>query len=402
MALCLPSTGRTTQRGGREQGVILIQVAVAGLVLIAFSAFVIDHGVMWVSRQQAQNAADAGAIAGAMARTYDDTSSPPIAGGLAELSASQVAVANLVWFAPPTAVVSFTCPADIVDGRCARVDVYRNGEFGSTALPTFFGAALSLTSQGVRATATAQAIGGNATNCLKPWAIPDKWTEASAPLDTTFVRYLDGGGGALVANPDVYGPPDEAGPGTGMTLTADGRTPLTLKFGDLASTEPVSRGWYVPLDLPGTNTYYQNISGCNGRMLGFGQQIPASTTATHGLTTAEMAALISLDSGASWNTTTDSVEGSCAPTCAAVSPRIVPVAVFDVDRLQYRRATSDWSGCPGGMPCVDVVNIVGFFIESIDGSGDAGGYLTTYPGLMSAGPRIALQSSFLMAATLVR
>lgn len=187
-----------------------------------------------------------------------------------------------------------------------------------------------------------------------------------------------------------------------MTLTAEGRTPLTLTFGDLAGTDPISRGWYLPLELPGTNTYYQNISGCNGNTVVLGEQISTSTTATAGLSTAEIAHVITLDPGASWNSTTNAVEGSCAPVCATVSPRIVPVAVFDVDRVQYRRATDNWSGCPGSMPCVDVVNIVGFFISSIDGSGNAAGYLTTYPGLLSAGPHVALQSSFLMAATLVR
>ncbi len=39
---------------------MLVQVAIALVGLIAFSAFVIDYGVMWVARRQAQNAADAG------------------------------------------------------------------------------------------------------------------------------------------------------------------------------------------------------------------------------------------------------------------------------------------------------------------------------------------------------
>src|SRR5687767_15928843 len=120
MAICLPGPGRTTPRRAGEQGVILIQVAVAGLVLIAFSAFVVDYGVLWVSRQQAQNAADAGALASAMARAYDDLTDPPPVGGIADVVASQVAAANLVWGSSPTAVVSFDCPADIVSGRCAR------------------------------------------------------------------------------------------------------------------------------------------------------------------------------------------------------------------------------------------------------------------------------------------
>ncbi len=55
-----------------ERGSILVQVGVAMIVLIAFLAFVADYGLMWVSRRQAQNAADAGALAGAIALGYDN------------------------------------------------------------------------------------------------------------------------------------------------------------------------------------------------------------------------------------------------------------------------------------------------------------------------------------------
>ena len=54
-----------------DRGAIIIHVALALLALIAFSAFVVDMGAMWVSRGQAQNAADAGALAGAVALMKD-------------------------------------------------------------------------------------------------------------------------------------------------------------------------------------------------------------------------------------------------------------------------------------------------------------------------------------------
>src|SRR5206468_4796273 len=64
-------------RGKCERGAILIQVAISIMALTAFSAFVVDYGVLWVARGQAQNAADAGALAGAIALAYDDTTYPP-------------------------------------------------------------------------------------------------------------------------------------------------------------------------------------------------------------------------------------------------------------------------------------------------------------------------------------
>ena len=105
-------------------------------MLLAFSAFVLDYGVMWTARRQAQNAADAGALAGATARGYDDYDDPPDSGGIVPQIASNVAAANLIWNQPGTTVVTFDCPAGVT-GRCVRVDVYRNGENGSSSLPTF-------------------------------------------------------------------------------------------------------------------------------------------------------------------------------------------------------------------------------------------------------------------------
>src|SRR5687767_10703838 len=55
-----------------EGGAILIQVAIASVVLIAFTSFVVDYGILWVSRREAQNAADAGAMAGAVALAFDN------------------------------------------------------------------------------------------------------------------------------------------------------------------------------------------------------------------------------------------------------------------------------------------------------------------------------------------
>ena len=46
----------------RERGAVLVHVAVTLVGLVAFSALTIDYGVLWTSRRQAQNAADAGAL----------------------------------------------------------------------------------------------------------------------------------------------------------------------------------------------------------------------------------------------------------------------------------------------------------------------------------------------------
>src|SRR5688572_4308918 len=95
---------------GDEQGAVLVQVAIAMLVLGAMATFVVDHGIQWVSRGQAQNAADAGALSGAIARAYDELTDPPAGNGTTYSSAMGAALANNVWTAAPAVQVSWACP----------------------------------------------------------------------------------------------------------------------------------------------------------------------------------------------------------------------------------------------------------------------------------------------------
>jgi hypothetical protein len=115
---------------------------------------------------------------------------------------------------------------------------------------------------------------------------------------------------------------------------------------------------------------------------------------------AGVTALIAQDPGAVWNG--QEVASSCAPTCAPISPRIVPIAVFDVDEFQWRREEGDWSPCPAGGKCVRVVNILGFFVDGID-KGNVTGHLVTVPGEFIAGaPSVGGGAAFLMNIRLVR
>ena len=55
-----------------ERGAVIVHVTIALVGLLAFSIFVVDYGVMWAARRQAQNAADAAALAGAISLAYVD------------------------------------------------------------------------------------------------------------------------------------------------------------------------------------------------------------------------------------------------------------------------------------------------------------------------------------------
>jgi hypothetical protein len=386
---------------------MIVQAAMMMLVLLGLSAFAVDYGLLWVSRAQAQNAADASAVAGATARAYDDLDpEPSTMSGIVVESVRRTVEANPVWFDPyaTSSVVSFGCPPEIPSpqgiARCVRVDVYRDGSSASTPLPTLFGPVLRIASQGVRATATAHVAVGNATNCLKPWAIPDKWIEGSLPSNDTFERY--DAAGKILMNPDRYEPPASEGPGSGYRLGPDLGSEITLSFADPDASEPLTAGFLLPLVLPGANTYEANIAGCNGRLIARGREIATGTPGMEVATTAGFADLIASDPGASWNAATRNVQGGCAPECAAISPRLVALALFDVDKYQYRRVTGDWD-CSGGTRCVSIVNIVGFFLDRVEAGGNAVGYLARYPGLVSPDdPFLSWESSFLPAITLVR
>ena len=389
-----------------DRGAVLVHVAFALLALMAFASFTFDYGVFWVSRRQAQNAADAGALAGALALGLDDTTNFTDTGP-AKQSALAAAQANMVWGQAPNIVVATdiqifsgtgVCPPPNTSGTCIQVDVYRNQARGN-ALPMFFGSFVGLTQQGVRATATAQVMTANASMCLKPFAVADKWQENNPVVGaawTPTATYDPTG-----PNPDVYTPQDGTSPGTGFTLANDYGVELTLKTGSPHDT--INPGWFQPLDLTGGGgaQYEDNILGCAGVLWGIGDDIPKENGNMIGPTAHGIGDLIDLDPYATWNPVTKKIEGSCVGvtyTCAQAgysgSPRIIAIPVFDLD---YYLQT----GGPGN-GTVRVRNILGFFVKEVVAN-DVIGVLVTAPALsVSSNGGVAAPSSFATAFGLVR
>ncbi len=367
-----------------ERGAVLVHVAFILLALLALTTFVVDWGVLWLSRSQAQNSADAGALAGAIAVAFDDPTdfSDTGAGKQAALSATQ---ANFVFGQAPNVNVTTditypACPPPFTTGQCIQVDVFRNQARGN-ALPMFFGGLVGLTQQGVRAHAVATILPANASDCLKPWAVPDKWLEMQTPAwdpTDTFDRYDKGG--ALIPNPDVYTPQSSSGPGTGFTLAIDLGTEITLKVGD--PQDAIRPGWFFPVALslnPGGNEYRNNITGCVGQRWKIGDLIPVEPGNMIGPTSQGTGDLIALDPNATWNSGTKSIDGGCMnanpPTCA-LSPRVVAIPIFDLDVYEQGRT--------GGRIDIKIVNILGFFVDRMNGN-DVVGYLITQPALFDGG-----------------
>ena len=379
-------------RRSSERGAVLIHVAGALLGLLAFTVFVVDYGVMWVSRGQAQTSADAGALSGAVALAYEAEKV-----NVPKLAAIAVAKANYIFGQPPVVlredVLLQNCPPDapgLVD-MCVRVNVYRNQARGNP-LPIFFGTLIGVAGHGVQATATAQLYAVDKTDCLKPFAIPDKWSENRLPTGE-FNRYDAAGG--LLPTPDSYDKPTDVTAGTGYRIPNDLGL-VTLKVGD--PNGPIERGLLYPVQVDPTKAgeaeYSSNIANCNTRQIAPGTQlIPESDMAEP--TKTGIKNLWELDKDANWVLDTSMVAGGCMAigTCTR-SPRLIAIAAFNPD--SYAVTKKD------GSPVITVTHVVGFWIDSINASGDVVGYFTHYPAMATAASTLIPSASFLRTVILVR
>ena len=371
----------TSPRVTNERGAVLIQVAVAMLALLALSSFVIDHGVMLSGRRAAQNAADSGALAGAQSLLLlqGDNAARDTATALA----TRHSILNrVVTPGNVTVTVPLECPAPFdTPSGCIKVDISKQD------VPTFF-ARLADTraqtqgfgTQGVRATATAMVGAGNAVQCIKPWIVVDRWTDNSGTgSNTTGWDQED----VFEFGTDEYSPPGfrVKGPGNAVGLQ------LPLK----GEGKDWSAGWSMEIDLgggTGSPPYEAEIAGCPTWVPTVGLYNPAYPCSTSADTNPERGCinvktgtrqgptedglldLVALDDSPSnrpyWNEATNSVSGGCMatgtcnnPTGVNISPRIVPIAIFDP--VAYTN-----SSCAGGTKCVaQVVNLLGFFIEGM-------------------------------------
>jgi hypothetical protein len=397
-----------------QEGAVFVQVGIALFVLMAFNVFVLDYGMLWVARGQAQNAADAGALAGAVARGFDDFDDPPhAASGFAAVVARSVAQANSVWRQPATPIVDFACPAGVT-GHCTTVAVYRDGQNGSSPLETLFGPMLFVDSQRVRATATALTGNGNATPCLRPWAFADDWVENLDldPPGREFSHYYDSGpqAGQLIPSPrDEYRAP--SGAYSGLTRISDDFGERTVWEIDhaLPPSTPITRELVVPLSLPGGRTFAENMASCIGEPIFLHQNLSV-TGALHPREIEDaVAGLYAQDATADYDYGNHRVTNSCAPTCGPVSPRLMAIALYDPQRFQLGRSTNNWTqpdvGCPTNEPCIRVTNIVGFFIHRIATAGGFGphGHFLRYPGVtVPSAPTFVDDGSWLVTTHLIR
>lgn len=407
-----------------ERGAVLIHVGIAMVGLLGFCALSIDYGFMWTARRQAQNAADAAALSGAISLAFV----APTDTNRARFAAEAAGEVNRVWgqapnIDPAADVIIGTCPAGLANPSdlCVRANVYRNQAHGNP-LPTLFANILGITSQGVQATATARVLVGNSASCMRPWALTDKWYDAvdtDNPIEGTptwtfddkYERYYQNGPnkGQLMPGtvdcyhaasgnlPGPYGNNCPAGvPVTSFQVPQDIGMRVRMKSGN--PSQALTAGWFFPIDLPlpggpttGGERYRTNIASCNSLPVNIGDLLWTEPGNMIGPTNQGVTDLVAQDPNARWNGT-DVVGGNFGTN---VSPRIVPIPIFNVEAYQFQDKTS-------GRFQVQVTNILGFFVEQMQGN-DVTGILLPYRAQFNpSASTVDSTSAFLHSVVLVR
>lgn len=176
------------QRKGRscnEDGVTLLIMAAAMVILLGMCALAIDLVAAYLGRVQCQRAADAAALAGASeflsegCTSTGGCSSKGPQEALATTQAVAVAGKNYVMGLAPTAstiATAFSYPSP--EEPQITVTVYRDATHGD-ALPTFFAKIFGINFVNISASATAEAYnpsGGSipvGSSCIKPFLVPN-------------------------------------------------------------------------------------------------------------------------------------------------------------------------------------------------------------------------------------
>ena len=343
-----------------ESGMSYVFIGMGFMAFLSASMLAIDVGMLMTARSQAQNSADAGALAGATALLYDNWNDRS-ANGPAVRSAIGASTSNRVMSGAVTVL-----PADVefpLDpaGQPTRVKVTVR-RTGGNAVPTLIARYFGIQTVGIGATATAEVSPANAMTCVKPFTIPDKWREAQTPPWTEDDTYdaFDNKGNPL-ANPDVYIPADQEGY-TGYNQEANRGARLVIRA---ATGNNITSSFYYSLAMgkpviTGGDEYRWNIGNCNRTIYHWKDPLTQEPGAMEGPTIQGAEDLIAQDPNAHWDTATNRVAGS--QFGGQQSPRVFPIPLYDPP-------TYDAGKRNGRGADLVTANWIGFFLESTAGNG---------------------------------
>ena len=332
-----------------ETGMSMVFVSVGFMAFFAATTLAIDVGLMMSARGQAQNAADAGALAGVTAFVYNDFDDRTESGPAVQ-SAINTAISNKVLGGDVEVL-----PADVTfpigsGGQYDRVQV----NVRKNNIPTLIANIFNVPYFDITATATAEAAPANAMTCVKPFTIPDKWIENNAPpwtINSTFDRYDNKGN--VIANADVYIPPSA----TYKTWTQDDAgTYFVLRAGTGNNIEPTMYySWKMPSAIGG-DYYRENIANCNTETIPMNVTMTQEPGAKEGPTIDGMRDLYDKDPHAYWDDDLKRVISEFGQ-----SPRVFPIPLYDPDVYQLGHQE-------GRVATLVSRNWLGFFVEGFNGN----------------------------------
>lgn len=253
------------------------------------------------------------------------------------------------------------------------------------------------------ATATAEVSPADAMTCVKPFMIPDKWTENSdnkgnpdGPWTTNSLFELVDKNGNPLPIPDEYIGADDpralADPlaYTGYTEAHDAGTILVLRAGTGSEVNPSFYfSWKMPDDVGG-DFYRENIANCNQSIITRHDVIIQEPGNKVGPTIQGIEDLIAKDPRARWDTACKCVLDSNFST----SPRVFPIPLYNpfvyADGQLHGR-TADF----------EVANFLGFFVDYVSGN-QIYGRITTIVSTVSSSASSAPANAFPKVIRLVQ
>ena len=375
-----------------ESGFSLVFVAVGMMAFVGVSMLAIDVGMLMTARSQAQNSADAGALAGATALVYNDyddrtATGPAVRNALAAARGNKVVDAAVDIQVPD--VEFLNDPAG--EPNRVRATVHRDSARGnpvSTLIAQYFG----IKTANITATATAEASPADAMTCVLPFTIPDRWIEKQTPAfdpDDSFDLFASAKGTARLTNPDVYIGPQDPATYTGYNAERDKGTRVRLKADNGSNLAP---SFYYPYAIPGhtgADDYREAIAGCNTQVMRFDQLFDSEPGMMAGPTRQGMLDLIAKDPNARWDEVNNRVISDMHP-----SPRVRAIPLFDPEYYADGKQN-------GRNASLKFVNYLGFFIEEMQGN-EVYGRITPIGGLRRGGGSPAPAAAFPRTIRLVQ
>jgi Putative Flp pilus-assembly TadE/G-like len=333
-----------TMKLGNNRGSVIIMAAVAIVALFSFAVLTIDGAMLMTTKNQLQAAADAAALAGAtgLVNGSQDT---------AIERAIAVAGSNRAVQDTRRPVIISAADITFPEAGMIRVQTHRTVATGDPLRTYFMRIVNPISANLTDVTAVAAALVYDVcgTNCVKPWAIPDRWND------------INGNGQMEVGEP--YDPVT-----TGYQAPGDVGADIILKVGN--PQQAIQPGQFFPIDLPpldcpcgedpetGGDQYRWNIANCNPYTVQPGDRLQLEPGNMVGPTAQGMRDLIDADPGAYWNAAEGTIQGSAF----GLSPRVVLVPFFDPT-----------SPPQSGRNWVRVVKIGAFFLEEMGNGSEVRG-----------------------------